>query len=150
MAIKGSCACKRIQYETQSSPLSVTACHCGACQRVSGAPFLAFVGFRATDLTWTQQPDIWQGSDIAERGFCKTCGSTLSMSYFVNEDRISVALGTLETTSAQSLPPMDAHIFLKDKAPYFVLADDGVNRYNGFPPYFQDKLDQWKLAQQKT
>lgn len=148
MTIKGSCACKRIQYETEAQPLAVNACHCRTCQQISGGPYLGFVDFMTKDLKWTQQPDIWQATDIAERGHCKNCGSSVSMRYYVDPDRIYVTLGTVETQSA--LPRMEFHIFLKDKAPYFVLAEDGARRYDGFPPRFSETLGQWMIDRRKA
>jgi hypothetical protein len=146
---KGSCACGRIQYQTQGHPLGATACHCSICQRVSGAPYLGFVDFEEQAVQWSQQPDIWQASDLAERGHCKVCGTSMSMRYFLNKNRISVTLGSI-TTAAPALPRLEAHIFLQDKAPYFVLAEDGVQRMDGFPEDFETKLAQWKKTGEKV
>ena len=146
--IKGSCACGRIQYQTEGQPLAVNACHCSICQRVSGGPYIGFVDFAASEFQWTRQPDLWQAGDVAERGYCKACGSTMSMRYFLNADRVSVTLGTV-IESQPPLPSLQAHIFLKDKAPYFVLADDGVKRYDEFPEDFSNKLAQWRSSKEK-
>ncbi|EXJ66036.1 uncharacterized protein A1O5_10650 [Cladophialophora psammophila CBS 110553] len=146
--IKGSCACGRVRYETKTQPLAVTACHCITCQRVSGGPFLGFAGFLASAVEWTQKPDIWLASDIAERGFCKSCGSPVSMRYFLEADRIGVTLGTV-VEAEPVLPSVEAHIFLKDKAQYYVLAADGAKRYDEFSGEFRDKLEQWGRRRQK-
>ncbi|ETI23832.1 hypothetical protein G647_05638 [Cladophialophora carrionii CBS 160.54] len=146
--IHGSCACGRIQYKTQAQPLAVTFCHCITCQRVTGAPFLPFVGFPTTAIEWTQQPDLWQASDIAERGHCTQCGSAISMRYFHETDRIGLTLGTL-VEAQPALPPVGAHIFLKDRAPYFTLSDDGAERFDEFSPGFRDQIEQWRAHQQK-
>ena len=146
--IKGSCACGRVQYQTEAHPLAINACHCITCQRVSGAPYLGFVDVPTTTLQWTTRPEMWQASDIAERGYCKVCGSTLSMRYFFEADRTGVVLGSLIKTEPV-LPPIGAHIFLKEKAAYFVLADDGVKRYDEFPEGFVDKIAEWKASQAK-
>ena len=146
--IKGSCACGRVQYQVEAQPLAVNACHCITCQRASGGPFLAFVDFQTTDVKWTQQPDIWQASDVAERGYCKACGSAISMRYFLEGDRIAVTMGTI-TEAEPTLPPLGAHIFLKNKASYLVLAEDGVDRYEEFPGDLGEKLEQWR-SQQKA
>ncbi len=146
--IRGSCACGRIQYTTQAKALAITACHCIPCQRVAGGPFLPFVGLPSTAIEWTQQPDMWQASNIAERGYCKQCGSAMSMRYFFEADRIGLTLGTV-IEAQPALPPVGAHIFLKDKASYFTLTDDGAERFDEFSPGFQDKIEQWKADQQK-
>ena len=146
--IKGGCACGRIQYQTQAQPIDINACHCITCQIVSGGPFLGFAAFRTEDLNWTQQPDVWQGSDIATRGHCKVCGSTMSMQYLFELDRMFVTLGTVSSADP-ALPLVHAHIFLKDKAPYIVVPDDGARRHEGFSAAFQDRIDQWNVSQQK-
>jgi hypothetical protein len=146
--IKGSCACGRIQYQTQAKPLCMVACHCATCQQVSGGPYLGFTAFETKDLEWTQQPDIWQKSDIATRGHCKTCGSAMTMQYFFNTDRIGICLGSV-TSADPALPPLEEHIFIEEKAPYFVFADDGAKRCEGFPPEDADKIKQWRAKQQK-
>ncbi|EXJ92725.1 hypothetical protein A1O3_01277 [Capronia epimyces CBS 606.96] len=138
--IKGSCACGRVQYQTQSQPRTVTACHCGTCQK-AGGPFLAFAGFPTSELQWIHQPDLWARSDFADRGYCKVCGSSVSMRYYV-EDITYVTLGTIEPGTA--LPRIGAHIFLKEKAPWVVLPDDGAERWDGFGPGFEKELAQWR------
>ncbi|KAI1623295.1 Mss4-like protein [Exophiala viscosa] len=143
--IKGSCACGRIQYSTDAQPLSINVCHCGTCQRISGSAFLAFVDFQTSQVTWTQQPDKWSCSDIAGRGYCKMCGSTMSMIYHFEKEQTYICLGTVVETD-HSLQP-GAHIFLKDKAPWFTIADDGARRRDTFSLEFEEKIKKWKAEQ---
>ena len=143
--IKGSCACGRIRYQTQAQPLAVNGCHCGTCQRLSGGPFLAFVDFAASQLEWTQQPDTWTCSDIAQRGHCKQCGSSISMVYHFENDRIGICMGTV-VEADPPLPGIQVHIFLKDKAPWFVLPDDSAGRWEGFSPGYDEKIEKWKAG----
>ena len=143
--IKGSCACGRIQYTSDAKPLNINVCHCVTCQRISGSAFLAFVDFQASEVNWSQQPDKWSCSDIAERGYCKMCGSSMSMTYLFEEDKTAICLGTVVETD-HSLQP-GAHIFLKDKAPWLVLADDKTKRLDTFSPDFQEKIEKWKAEQ---
>jgi hypothetical protein len=149
--IKGSCACGRIQYQVEAeNPRTFTACHCGSCQRVSGGPFLAFADYDSPSVRWTQAPDVWASSDFAERGYCKVCGSAISMTYLFKREEIGVTLGTIKEAN----PPiagLSSHIFLAEKAPWFVIPDDGAVRHDGFGYDFQAKLDKWMegKAQQK-
>jgi hypothetical protein len=48
------------------------------CQSASGAPFMAFVQFRLTQITWSNPPALFRSSNIVERGFCNACGTPLS------------------------------------------------------------------------
>lgn len=149
--IKGGCACGRIQYQSAAQPLSVNACHCGTCQKVSGCAFLGFVDVPASELQWTkgQQPEMWSRSEIAERGYCKVCGSTMSMRYHLEPERIGVTLGSV-VEAEPALPGLSAHIFLKEKAPWFVLPEDGAERWDEFPPGFQDMLERWNKGDKSS
>lgn len=82
-------------------------------------------------------------SDIAERGFCNVCGSSMSMQYRFASDRIGVCTGTV-TEADPPLPRLEAHIFLEEKAPWFVIPDDGAKRYDGFSPGYDDKIKRWR------
>jgi hypothetical protein len=48
------------------------------CQKASGAPFMAFVRFPASQVTWSTPPDLFASSNLVERGFCRDCGTPLS------------------------------------------------------------------------
>ena len=109
---------------------------------------MAFAHFRVEDIQWTtQKPDLWLSSDIAERGHCRDCGTALTMAYFLGPHRIAVNLGSIvQCDDPKSLAKLEMHIFLKDKAAYFVLADDGAERSDEFMPSFTAKLQHWREA----
>ncbi|KIV91617.1 hypothetical protein PV10_06135 [Exophiala mesophila] len=121
----------------------MTACHCKTCQKISGGPFLGFAGLKASDLKWSQQPDMWSISDIAERGFCKVCGSAMSMKYAFGGGKIGVTLGTI-TAADPPLPPIKDHIFLAEKASWFVLPDDGAAREDDFGGDWRERIARWR------
>ncbi|KEF60467.1 uncharacterized protein A1O9_02028, partial [Exophiala aquamarina CBS 119918] len=127
-------------------PLAVNACHCGACQRVSGGPFLGFADYDSVSVSWTQPPDIWASSEFAERGYCKICGSAISMMYLFERERIGLTLGTIKEADPP-IPGITYHIFLSEKAPWFVVPEDGATRQAGFGDEFQAKVDKWKMEQ---
>jgi len=45
-----SCHCGAIAWEGEVDPAKVTVCHCGDCQRFSGAAFRASVPSKAEDF----------------------------------------------------------------------------------------------------
>lgn len=146
MMIKGSCSCGRIQYQTQAQPSSPTACHCKTCQQISGGSFLAFIHFPTAELEWTkEQPDLWSRSDIADRGFCSTCGSSLSMVYHFEKEKTGVCLGSVNEAEP-ALPKLEAHIFLAEKASWFVVPEDGARRQDGFSAEHEALIAKWKAA----
>ena len=72
------------------------------------------------------------------------------MTYYAAPDTIAVAAGTIDETSMQGeLLKPDCHIFVEDKAGWFTLPDDGLTRYEKFPPGFEDTLETWKKQVKK-
>lgn len=65
------------------------------CQKASGQPFMAFATFDARDVQWLRgTPAVFRSSNLAERAFCRDCGTPL---YFRFEgDEISVTIGSLD------------------------------------------------------
>ena len=92
------------------------------CRRHSGAPALSFVHFPAASFAWTRgEPTRYRSSEFAERGFCATCGSTLSMHEEVLADRVQIAVGSLDEPGRVKI---DDHVWTKDRIPWFDVADD--------------------------
>ena len=76
MAMTGKCLCGAVKFSAEGVTTNFSACHCGMCRRWSGAPFMAV---RTKSVTFEGEEHIgrYVSSDWAERGFCKTCGTTL-------------------------------------------------------------------------
>jgi hypothetical protein len=131
--VSGSCACRYIRYETTTPPGKLTYCHCVECRKQSGAPYQAWVDFPADSIQWTVKPTEWQSSDSATRSFCPRCGSTMTMYLDQDPQNTGVAAGTLDDDNGKSavLQPV-AHIFLKEKASWFEVPDDGAKRFQGW------------------
>jgi hypothetical protein len=52
------------------------------------------------------------------------------MEYAFDKDSISVTMGSVDAGSFTCEPPkVKDHIFLREKAPWFVLPDDGAERW---------------------
>jgi hypothetical protein len=78
MAYIGGCQCGRVRYRAEEPRSRASVCYCRMCQKASGAPFMAFVRFRADQVAWSAPPDVFTSSNLVERGFCRTCGTPLS------------------------------------------------------------------------
>jgi hypothetical protein len=110
---------------------------------------MGFADFNVSDLVWTQKPDIWSGSDIAERGYCKDCGSSMSMTYLFDKATVAVTLGSV-VEAQPAIPRPQKHIFLASKAPWFVMSDDGAAREDTFDDDFRTRLDKWREEKEKS
>ena len=74
----GSCLCGGVQFEVDAPLRPVIVCHCTQCRKSSGhvwaassVPEAAFRLIKKGALRW------YRSSDVAERGFCADCGSSL-------------------------------------------------------------------------
>ena len=74
----GGCLCGAVRFELQDAPAEYGACHCSMCRKFSGGIELG-LQVPPDGVTWTGEDNIqtYQSSVWAERGFCKTCGSSL-------------------------------------------------------------------------
>ena len=91
--ITGGCQCGGVRYQVGSLGRS-SVCHCRMCQRAFGAFYAPLV--IANDLVWTMGTrGLFASSNISQRGFCRDCGTPLSLENF-NDDQVEIATGTLD------------------------------------------------------
>ena len=77
--ITGGCLCGDVRYEISKPAIDIGYCHCKMCQRFSGAPVIFGATYPIEAVQFTQgEPTYYKSSPIAERGFCKRCGSSLT------------------------------------------------------------------------
>ena len=74
----GSCLCGAVRYEVRGGLRKVVYCHCGQCRKTSGH-FVAATACDTDALVMLEDSGLawFESSDIAARGFCTTCGSSL-------------------------------------------------------------------------
>jgi hypothetical protein len=129
--LKGSCLCGgvtvQVEGELEQQP---EACHCTQCRKQSGS-FLTAVNVRKSRLTigGEEQVGWYASSDKVDRGFCKTCGSTLFWAPKMEDyEWIAVAMGLFDEPTGTRLAK---HTFVADKGDYYDI-DDGVPSSEGF------------------
>ena len=78
MTRNAGCLCGAVRFDITSNPTETGACHCSMCRKASGGVFLG-VQVPPDGLSFTKDEghSVYKSSAWAERGFCKTCGSTL-------------------------------------------------------------------------
>ena len=92
----GGCQCGAVRYALFARPSGVHICHCRMCQRAMGGPFAALAPVKLADFVWTEgKPGFFRSSSIAERGFCRDCGTPLSFRY-LDSDEIDVTISSLD------------------------------------------------------
>ncbi|MEQ9261166.1 MAG: GFA family protein [Roseovarius sp.] len=125
--LEGSCLCGAVAFEAEGPMGPPIACHCKQCRQQSGFHFSALpvakeaLRFRRDEgLAW------YRHTEIATRGFCRLCGSTL----FWRGDEgpeIMVAMGSLEKTEGLRL---SGHYWVDFKGDYYRIAD-GLPQHEG-------------------
>jgi hypothetical protein len=99
-SLTGGCQCGAVRYRLDAEPGGANICHCRMCQKAGGAPFMAFAGVPTKDFVITQgEIATFASSDIAERGYCKACGTPLTYRG-TKGAHISVTIGSLDDPNA--------------------------------------------------
>jgi hypothetical protein len=74
---KGSCLCGAVQISAVIGEKSITACHCGQCRRwTGGGPYFS-TSVSDARLEGEDHVAIYSASEWGERGYCRSCGTTL-------------------------------------------------------------------------
>lgn len=124
----GGCLCGDIRYRIKGVVKYRCNCHCQSCRRASGAPYVAWGTIDLDDLEFTSgELAFVQSSPGVERGFCGSCGASVTFTQTRRPGEIDFTLATLDDPGR--LAPQ-AHIWLRDKLPWVQIGDD-LPRYQG-------------------
>ena len=134
--MRASCLCGDVAWEGSGPGELVHHCHCGICRKVSGTPFTTMGGFPAADFRFLRGADDIRGyrsSPGSERRFCGRCGSIVPGDAF--DGTVFAPFGNVEGDPGGR--PI-AHIFVASKASWYDVPDDGVPRFDAYPPGYAD------------
>lgn len=128
--VHGSCLCRSVRWQAAKPFEQMSHCHCSMCRKSHGAPFATYVAADASSFELTGQEHIarFRASPQSERCFCERCGSSLPE---VVDGKAWMGAGTLDDDPG--VRPY-AHIFVASKSPWYVIPDDGLPRYDAYPP----------------
>lgn len=117
--IEGGCLCGAVRFVATGSPTSIFWCHCQSCRRHSGAPVSVFVGFEHSAYRMTKgEIAKFTASTGTVRGFCRTCGSTLTCESGRLPSEAHFHIGAFDTP-ARLEPTM--HLFRNEQLPWLHL-----------------------------
>ena len=74
--IKGQCLCGAVQVTAQVNQPRLRACHCDMCRQHTSGVFVSLETVPGS-IRVEGPAEVFKSSDWANRGFCRTCGSTL-------------------------------------------------------------------------
>ena len=94
--LTGGCQCGAVRFALSAAPVKVSICHCRMCQKAAGAPFASFADIENNNFAWTRgTPAVFRSSSIAERDFCRDCGTPLSFRR-IGGPRIEIMTGAFD------------------------------------------------------
>ena len=121
MTATGGCQCGKIRYRAAALGRA-NLCHCRMCQRATGNAFAPLV--TALEIDFEGTPARFASSSVAERGFCRECGTPLFYAP-VGSDEVELMIGTLDDPDAVT-PAL--HYGIESRVSWLHLAD-------GLPEY---------------
>ena len=96
--VQGGCMCGKIRYTARIDDYDAYLCHCRMCQRASGNVWVAMKSLKKANVRWEREPDQYRSSPIASRGFCSTCGTSLTFA-FPDSENMDLLVATFDDPS---------------------------------------------------
>jgi len=117
---KGRCLCGAVRVVVTKSSHQVGVCHCKTCRTWAGGPLFAVDC--GTDVRFEGEDNIsiFQSSEWAERGFCRTCGSHLFYRLKQN-GQYMLPVGLLEDGGHWTF---DHQVFIDEKPDFYAFANE--------------------------
>ena len=97
--MSGGCACGKVRFTATIHDDEAYLCHCRMCQRATGSVSIAFKSVKQADVDWNGEPDWFDSSPIAERPFCKACGTSLGFRFKEGSDKMDLTVAAFEDPS---------------------------------------------------
>ncbi len=122
--ITGGCLCGAIRYEISAPPISTGYCHCSICQKFTGSSMSTWTAFPASTVQFVNdKPKYFASSPIAERGFCPTCGSSMTYRLLQPKKAAYLVIFTPTLDEPKKHAPA-AHSGMESKMPWIEILDD--------------------------
>jgi hypothetical protein len=97
--MSGGCACGRVRFTATVRDDDAYLCHCRMCQRATGSLSIALKGIKRSDVTWESGPDWYDSSPIAERPYCRECGTSLGFRFKDDGENMDLAVASFDDPS---------------------------------------------------
>jgi hypothetical protein len=139
--MSGGCLCGAIRYTVTGDPFFSCICCCIDCQKVSGAPFMAILGFTKDNFVIHNAEaavkHIKHNKALSAKGtpknqsFCQDCGSVVFGGTYGEQEWYTVYSGTLDEGFRDEHPPTFA-MFVKDRPKWARI--EGIAEFEKMPP----------------
>jgi len=123
----GGCLCGAVRYEITGTMRRVVYCHCSQCRKTSGH-YVAATAVALDDLNIVADSGLtwYASSEIADRGFCHCCGSSLFWRP-AHGRYMAVMAGAIDAPTGLT---SKEHIYVADAADYYAICD-GLPQFDG-------------------
>ncbi|MEO8454714.1 MAG: GFA family protein [Sphingomicrobium sp.] len=95
----GGCACGRIRYTANIADDDAYLCHCRMCQRSTGSVSIAFKSVKQAEVAWEHEPDWYDSSPIAQRPYCRKCGTSFGFKFKEGSDKMDLTVASFDDPS---------------------------------------------------
>lgn len=121
----GSCLCGAVAFEVTGPMKDALACHCTQCRKQTGSYWISST-VADVDLKLTLETGLkwFVSSEMAQRGFCKECGSTLFWKQN-GSSTTSICVGAINGNSGLKL---EGHIYCDDAGDYYEIVGGGFQK----------------------
>lgn len=96
--MSGGCACGKVRFEAEVDSDDAYLCHCRMCQRATGSVSIAFKNLPHARVRWLSAPDWYESSPIANRPYCRECGTSLGFQY-PDSENMDLTVGAFDDPS---------------------------------------------------
>lgn len=119
----GGCLCGEVRFRASGAPKWTIWCHCQSCRKHSGAPASAFAAFDAAVVELiVGEITKFRSSPGVLRGFCSTCGSTLTCEGDRSPGELHLHIGAFD--QPERLAPM-VEVYPEERLPWVHLGNVG-------------------------
>ena len=141
---EGGCQCGAVRYAVAGPLIRGHVCHCRMCQRATGGLFAALIGQKRDRFAWTRgEPAFFASSNIADRGFCRDCGTPLSFAYRTGQT-FYVTIGSLD---APELATIEDQFGIESRLPFVSFCEQVPGQATGeHDPSFFDGMESRQAA----
>lgn len=121
MKVRGRCLCSDIAFEVDGAPNWVIYCHCASCRRHTGSPVTCFVNFGRDQVSFFEEPSVFESSPGVRRSFCSRCGTPIAYETDKRPNEIDIYLNVFDEPASFS---PEGHAFYSERIPWFDTRDD--------------------------
>lgn len=69
---------------------------CRMCQRSTGSIAIAFKNVKSDSVRWESEPDWYDSSPIAQRPYCKACGTSLGFRFKGGSEKMDLTVASFD------------------------------------------------------